>query len=100
MTEPIGAGHLLKDADLHTVDSLGPVEVLVGVCALNQARSVTRVVQAAAEGLAAPLADRKCGIVVVEAGFRNETLDAVGSWLANRAPRPPVCCVRIAGPPS
>jgi len=100
MTEPIEAGHLLKDGDLHTVDSLGPVEVLVGVCALNQARSATRVVEAAAEGLAAPLADRKCGIVVVEAGFRNETLDAVGSWLANRVPVPPVCCVRITGPPS
>jgi hypothetical protein len=100
MTEPIGVEHLLKDADLHAVDSLGPVEVLVGVCALNQARSAARVVEAAAGGLAGPLADRKCGIVVVEAGFRSETLDAVSSWLANRVPGPPVCCVRIAGPPS
>ena len=100
MTESIEAEHLLKDGDLRTVDSLGPVEVLVGVCALNQARSVVRVVEAAAEGLAAPLADRKCGIVVVEAGFRSETLDAVGSWQANRVPGPPVCCVRVAGPPS
>ena len=100
MTESIEAEHLLKDGDLRTVDSLGPVEVLVGVCALNQARSVVRVVEAAAEGLAAPLADRKCGIVVVEAGFRSETLDAVGSWRTNRVPGPPVCCVRVAGPPS
>ena len=100
MTEPIGAAHLLNDGDLHTVDSLGPVEVLVGVCALNQARSAVRVVEAAAAGLAAPLADRKCGIVVVEAGFRDETVDAVTSWMASRVPGPPVCCVRIAGPPS
>jgi hypothetical protein len=100
MTEPIGAAHLLNDGELHTVDSLGPLEVLVGVCALNQARSVARVVEAVAAGLASALADRKCGVVVVEAGFRNETLDAVKSWLAARVPGPPVCCVRIAGPPS
>lgn len=100
MTEPLGAKHLLQDADLRTVDSLGPVEVLVGVCASNQARSVVQVVEAATAGLAAPLADRKSGIVVVEAGFAAETLDAVGSWLASQVPSPPVCCVRIAGPPS
>lgn len=99
MTEPIGAGHLLKDSDLRSVDSLGPVEVLVGVCALNQARSVVRVVEAAAGGLAAPLADRKSGIVVVEAGFQDDTLDAVKSWLTKRIPAVPVSCVRIAGPP-
>jgi hypothetical protein len=99
MTEPIEAGHLLRDDDLRVVDGLGPVEILVGVCGLNQARTVVQVVEAAAGGLAGPLADRKAGIVVVEAGFAHETLDAVGGWLAGRAPRPPVCCIRIAGPP-
>lgn len=100
MTEPFEATHLLKDSDLHVVDCLGPVEVLVGVCSMNQARSVSRVVEAASAGLAAAFADRKCGVVVVEAGFRDETPAVVADWLAARAPGPPVCCVRVPGPPT
>ena len=99
MTEGNGAAHLLGGDDLRAVDSLRSAEVLVGVCALNQARSAARVVGAASAGLATALADRKGAIVVVEAGFRNETLDAVKNWMAARAPGVPVCCVRIAGPP-
>ena len=46
MAEPIEAGHLLRDDDLRVVDGLGPVEILVGVCGLNQARTVVQVVEA------------------------------------------------------
>jgi hypothetical protein len=100
MTESIETGHLLKDGDLRSVDALGPVEVLVTVCALSQARSVLRVADAVLGGLAAPLGDRKSGLVVVEAGFADETLDAVKTWLADRTPGVPVCGVLVSGPPS
>jgi glucosylglycerate synthase len=100
MPERVGTAELLGDEDLRTVDALGSVEVLVGVCALNQARSVTRVVEAASEGLSKTLADRPGAVVAFEAGFRDEALEAVKGWLATRAPGPPVCCVRIAGAPS
>ena len=99
MTEGGGAAYLPTGDDLRAVDSLRSAEVLVGVCALNQARSAARVVGAASAALATALGDRKGAIVVVEAGFRSESLDAVKNWMATQAPGAPVCCVRIAGPP-
>jgi hypothetical protein len=100
MTDHSGTEHILTDEDLHAVASLGSVEVLIGVCALNQARSAPRVVETASAGLARELGDRKGAVVVVESGFRDETLDAVKGWLAGQARTPPVSCVRITGPPS
>ena len=99
MAERTDPSHLLRGDDLRAVDALPPVDVLVGVCALNQARSAVRVVEAASAGLATVLADRKGAVVVVEAGFRSETLDAVKGWMAARSPSAPVCCIRVAGPP-
>jgi hypothetical protein len=100
MLGPIGAHVLLKDGDLRALSSLGSPEVLVAVCVVNQARSVVRVVEAAAEGLGANFADRKCAVVVVEAGFRGEALDAVQSGMSYCTFAPPVRCIKIAGPPS
>jgi hypothetical protein len=100
MPGPIGAHALLKDEDLRILSSLGSPEVLAAVCVVHQARSVVRVVEAAAEGLAASFADRKGAVVVVEAGFRGEALDAVQGWMGHRTFEPPVRCIRIAGPPS
>jgi hypothetical protein len=100
MPEPIGALALLKDSDLRTLSSLGSPEVTAAVCAVNQARSVARVVEAAAAGLATALGDCKGAVVVVEAGFRDEALEAVKGWMAARPSGPSVRCVRIAGPPT
>ncbi len=93
------AAQLLRDDHLRAIDAVPPADVLVAVCALNQARSVAQVVQAASTGLAAALADRKGAVVVVEAGYRSETLDAVQSWMSARPPEVPVCCIPISGPP-
>jgi hypothetical protein len=100
MTNHNAADRILKNQDLHAIAGLGSVEVFVGVCALNQARSAAKVVETATEGLAKAFADRKNAVVVVEAGFRDETLDAVKSWMAGRNPTPGVSCVRITGPPT
>ena len=99
MAEPIGDANLLTDGDLRAVASLGSVDVLVGVAARNQSCSVTRVLEAVWTGLTTAFADRKSAVVVA-VGFRDETLDAVRDWAAGRPPQPPICCVRIAGPPS
>src|SRR5512136_665324 len=99
MAERADAEQLLRGDDLRAVDALPSADVLVGVCALNQARSAAQVVEAATAGLATTLAGWKGAVVVVEAGYRSETLDAVKSWIAARPPGVPVCCVRISGPP-
>jgi len=100
MVEPIGDADLLTDGDLRAVAALGSVDVLVGVPARNQSRSVTHVLEVVRTGLTTALADRKSAVVVLAAGFQDETLDAVKGWAASRPSQPPVCCVRIAGPPS
>ena len=99
MAERADAAQLLRGDDLRAIDALSSADVLVGVCALNQARSAARVVEAATAGLATALADWKGAVVVVEAGYRSETLDAVQSWMTARALPVPVRCVRITGPP-
>ncbi len=99
MAERTDASQLLRGDDLRAVDALPSADVVVGVCALNQARSAVRVVEAASAGLATALADRKGAVVVVEAGFQSETLDAVNRRMAAQPPSVAVCCVRIAGPP-
>jgi hypothetical protein len=100
MPEPIGAHTLLTDADFRALSSVGSPEVIAAVCVVNQARSVVRVVEAVADGVGAVLADRKGAVIVVEAGFRSEAVDAVQAWTERRAPDPPVRCIRIAGPPT
>jgi hypothetical protein len=91
---------LLGAEDLRAIDPLEGAEVLIGVCALNQARSVVRVVEAAAAGLSKELGDRKGAVLVVDAGYREDTREAIGAWAAGRSEGPPVHSVRISGPPS
>lgn len=99
MAERADAAQLLRDDDLRAIDALPAADVLVGVCALNQPRSAAQVVAAATAGLATTLAAWKGAVVVIEAGYRSETLDAVKRWLGGRPPGVPMCCVRIPGPP-
>ena len=91
---------LLGPDDSKAIDALEGVEVLIGVCALNQARSVVRVVEAATAGLFKELGDREGAVLVVDAGYREDTREAIGAWAADRPDKPKVRCVRISGPPS
>jgi glucosylglycerate synthase len=95
-----GLERLLGAEGRKTVDALGPAEAIVGVCALNQARSVGQVVEAAAAGLSTALAGRAGAVLVVDAGFREQTREIIGAWAAGRSAGPPVRCVRISGPPN
>ena len=91
---------LLAVEDLQAIDALGGGEVLIGVCALNQARSVVQVVEAASAGLSKELGDGKGAVLVVDAGYREDTREAIGAWAAQGPGKPKVRCVRISGPPS
>jgi hypothetical protein len=82
------------------LEGVGPAEVLVGVHALNQARSVLRVVEAVAAGLAKDLAPRTAAVLVADAGSRDGTGEAVQRWMETAPPDPPVRCVRLGGTPS
>jgi hypothetical protein len=59
------------------VEALGPVEALIGVTALNQARSAPTVVDAAAAGLAGAFPGRKAAVLFVDGGSQDGTLEAV-----------------------
>ncbi len=100
MTESLDGVALLDEGDLRAAETLGSLDVLVGVCAVNQARSAPRVMAAALKALRTALAGRKGAVVAVEAGFRHETLDAIRNWLATEGAGAPVRCVRVAGAPS
>jgi glucosylglycerate synthase len=100
MAERPGLEELLGTEGQKTVDALGPAEAIVGVCALNQARSVGQVVEVAATGLSTALAGRAGAVLVVDAGFREDTRASIEAWAAGRSAGPPVRCVQISGPPN
>ena len=58
------------------VDALGPMEALVTVTALNQARTAPAVVSAVAAGLARGFAGRKTAVLFVDGGSQDGTLEA------------------------
>jgi glycosyltransferase involved in cell wall biosynthesis len=89
---------LLAREGVGAVDALGPVEILVGVPALNHARSVERVVDGLATGLARGFPAAKSAVLVVDGGSGDGTLEAATAWTAG-APAATVACVRLPGPP-
>ena len=94
------AEELLGAEVVAALDAAGPAEVLVGVHALNQARSVVRVVEAVASGLAKHVARRPAAVVVADAGSRDGSVEAVHAWADAVPSGPPVRCVRLQGTPS
>jgi hypothetical protein len=91
---------LLGTETLRLLDALGPTEVLVTVCALNQARSAPQVVEAVSKGLSGALAPRASAVLVVDAGVRGDSAEAIRAWAGSRPPVPPVRGIRVAGAPS
>lgn len=94
------AEELLGAEVIAALDAVGPVQVLIGVHALNQARSVVRVVEAVTSGLAKHLAPRPGAVVVADGGSRDGSAEAVQAWADPCPSGPPVRCVRLPGTPS
>jgi glucosylglycerate synthase len=80
------------------VEALGPVEALVVVTALNQARTAPAAVGAAAAGLAGVFAGRKAAVLFVDGGSQDGTVEAVRDHAVTGAPVP-VASARISGRP-
>ena len=80
------------------VEALGPVEGLVIVAALNQARTAPAVVTAVAAGLARVFAGRKTAVLFVDGGSQDGTFEAVDGRASAGAPVP-VASARISGRP-
>ncbi|HSB80146.1 MAG TPA: glycosyltransferase [Candidatus Methylomirabilis sp.] len=99
MAEAVRRERLLAGDDLADLEATGPAELLVGVVASNHAASVVPVVERAARGLAKHFPGQKSVVLVVDAGSRDGTPDAVREWKAGASPLPLVQLATLAGPP-
>ena len=100
MTDWLHPEALLGAEGLRGLDALGPTDLLVSICAVNQARSAPQVVEAAVKGVSGTLTARASAILVVDAGLRGDTADTIRGWARTQPPLPPVRALRVAGPPS
>jgi hypothetical protein len=80
------------------VEALGPVEALVAVTALNQARTAPAVVDAVAAGLARGFPGRKVAVLFVDGGSQDGTLEAVDRRPSG-GPAIPIASAHITGRP-
>ncbi len=81
------------------MDAVGPVEILIGVPALNHARSVNPVLGALIEGVERSFPTRKTAVLVADAGSQDGTLEAVRAWRETATSITAVRGVRLTGPP-
>jgi hypothetical protein len=99
MADGIRVDALFPTEGLAALDAAGPAEILVGIPALNHARSVTHVVEAAATGLVKHFPGRKTMVLVADAGSQDGTLEAVRAWREAGPAVPVVQGIRLAGSP-
>lgn len=99
MADGIRVEELFPAEGLAALDASGPVEVLIGIPALNDARSVAQVVATAATGLTKHFPGREGIVLVLDAGSQDGTLEAVRTWRETAPPVPVVQGIRLAGSP-
>lgn len=99
MADGIRVEDLVSPEGLAALDAAGPVDLLVGVPALNHARSVVHVVENLVAGLGQSFPGRKAMVLVADAGSQDGTLDAVRTWREIAPSLPPVHDSRLTGPP-
>lgn len=80
------------------VEGLGPVDVLVAVTGLNQARTAPAVVDAVIAGLGRAFASRKTAVLFVDGGSQDGTVEALGQRSSQDSPVP-FASLRVAGRP-
>src|SRR5262249_36391774 len=88
----------LPPEGIAAVDALGPLDALVAVTALNQARSAPGVVGVIASGLARGFAGRRTAVLFVDGGSQDGTLEAVAQHPATD-PAVAIASVGVAGRP-
>ena len=98
MAEGLTLETALPPEGIAAVEALGPVEAIVVVTALNQARTAAAAVEAAAAGLARGFAGRKTAVLFVDGGSQDGSVEAVRDHTATAAPVP-VASARISGRP-
>lgn len=76
----------------------GSVNILAGVVACDHAGSIVRVVEAAASGLATQFPDRPSCLLVLDAGSRDGTANALQAWRAGAPDIPRVESLALGGP--
>jgi glycosyltransferase involved in cell wall biosynthesis len=81
-----------------SVEALGPLEVLVAVTALNQARTAPAVVDAAAAGLSRGFPGRKTAVLFIDGGSQDGTIETVTQRPSDGS-AVPVASARITGRP-
>jgi hypothetical protein len=80
MAETLQIDSPLPGDMLAALEAAGPVEVLIGIPALNHARSVVRVLEQVGAGLVRHFSGEKSAILVVDAGSQDGTLETVQAW--------------------
>jgi glucosylglycerate synthase len=99
MVDRIPIEDLIPTESLAAFDAAGPAELLVGVPALNHARSIAHVLECVAGGLAKHFPTRKIAVLVADAGSQDGTLEAVHTWKEKSPDGPAVQDIRLTGPP-
>ncbi len=99
MEERIRVEDLVSVENLAALDAAGPAELIVGILALNHARSIAHVVESVATGLTTHFPTRKTAVLVVDAGSQDGTLEVVRTWKETSPSSPVVQDLRLAGPP-
>jgi hypothetical protein len=90
----------IEDEVAGLLGGAGRAEILVGIHAANQVRSVTRVAEAAAAGLDKHFGERAGLLFLVDAASQDGTAQAVQAWARAAPARPPVRCLCLPGSPS
>ncbi len=100
MTDTMRAEDLLAASDLAAVDAAGPVEILAGLHAVNQARSLPQLLAATAGALEQSFSDRKGLILVADGGSGDETPEVMQAWTSAHSDAPAIRWLRLPGQPS
>jgi len=91
-------GDVVADASLDALVASGPLEVLVGVYAVNQSARIEGMLDAMAGGLAGSAASRRTGVLVADAGSQDGTADIVRAWCASGTSAPLRGCLDVIAP--
>jgi glucosylglycerate synthase len=98
MADGLALETALSPDGIAAVEALGPIDALIAVTALNQARTAPAVVDAVVAGLAGAFSGRKSAVLFVDGGSQDGTPEAVAQRASQDSPLP-FASARVAGRP-